>query len=127
VPVVVSDGKVRVVTDLIDLAGTDPVVLYTCLPPHVKYVVKKITIINPDTDDHTVILGAYDATGASWVSDKLVYKVPAGGSLILEEDKIPADYVMTTNPATAIMAWAAKLGEAISANNVKIKAEFEIG
>jgi len=126
-PVVIVDGKIRVVTDLIELAGTDPVELYRCLPPYNKFIIKKLTIHNPDTVDHTVIIGEYNVSTASWSKDKLIYKVLAGQTIVLGEGDIPFDYVMTVDPATAILAWAAKLGEAVSANNVKIKAEFEIG
>ena len=126
-PVVIVNGKIRIVTDIVELSGTDPVELYRCLPPYNKFVIKKLTIYNPDTADHTVILGEYDTTSSSWSEDKLVYKVLAGQTIVLGEDDIPFDHVMTTNPSSAILAWAAKLGEAVSANNVKIKAEFEIG
>ena len=126
-PSAIINGEIRVVTDLIDLTGTDPAVMYVCMPPYNKFIIKKLTIYNPDTTDHEVILGEYNNTTKEWSKDKLIYKVLSGQVLVLGEDDIPSDYVMTTDPESAILAWAAKLGEAVSSKNVKIKAEFTLG
>jgi len=124
-PVVVEAGKIKVATDLKDVRGTDAVVLFECMPPYNKYVIKKLMIYNQDSADHEVILGEYDTTGAAWNEDKLIVKVAAGEMKVLTEDDLPADFVMTTDPASAILAWAAKLDAAVSANPVKVKAEFQ--
>jgi len=124
-PVVVEAGKIKVATDLKDVSGTDAVVLFECMPPYNKYVIKKLMIYNQDSADHEVILGEYDTTGAAWNEDKLIVKVAAGEMKVLTEDDLPADFVMTTDPASAILAWAAKLDAAVSANPVKVKAEFQ--
>ena len=126
-PVIIENGKIKAVSDLIDVNGTDPVELYRCLPPYVKFVMTKIMIYNQDTADHEVTIGSYDTTGASWGSDKYIIKVAAGEMITLSKDDIPEDFVMTTDPSSAIMAWAAKLEGAITANAVKIKVELEIG
>ena len=125
-PAVIENGKVIVVTDLTDVPGTDPVVLYTCMPPYNKFALNKIYIYNKDSADHEVTLGAYDTTGASWSEDKLIVKVTAGSTVILGPDDLPRDFVMTSDPSTAIMAWAAKLDAAVTANNVKVKLELVI-
>lgn len=125
-PNVIEDGKVKVATDVKDVSGTTPVTLYTCMPPTVKYVVKKLIIYNKDTADHEVTVGAYNTTGAAWSKDKLVVKVLAGQMITLTEQNLPADFVMTVDPSTAILAWAAKLEAAVSANPVKVKAEFQL-
>lgn len=125
-PTVVRDGRVVAVSDLKDVGGTDPVVLYTCMPPYSKYVLRKLVIYNPDSSDHEVILGEHDTTANSWSKDKLVVKVLAGQFVALGPDDLPSDYVMTTDPSTAILAWAAKLDAAVTAKKVKVKAEFEV-
>ena len=121
-PVIVEDGIVKAITDLKDLSGTTPVVLYECKPANRKFAIKKLIIYNQDTADHEVILGEYDTTHTTWNKDKVIVKVAAGEMKVLTEDELPADFVMTTDPA--IMAWAAKLATSTTANNVKIKAEF---
>ena len=126
-PVVVEEGKIKVSTDLIDVSGTDPVVLYSAMPPYNKFIIKKLIIYNQDTADHEVTIGEYDTTTPAWIKDKLITKVAAGETKELPEDKLPADFVMTTDPATAILAWAAKLDAAVTANPVKVKAEFQVG
>jgi len=125
-PAVIENGKTYIITDLIDVSGTDPKVLYTCMPPYNKFTLHKVYIYNKDSEDHEVILGAYDTTGASWSQDKLILKVTAGSTVILGPDDLPRDFVMTTDPSTAIMAWAAKLDAAVTANNVKVKLELVI-
>jgi len=126
VPVIVEEGKPKAVTDIYDVSGTDPVVLFTCMPPYVKFTVRKLYIYNKDTAEHEVTVGAYDATATAWSKDKLVVKAAAGATVILGPDDLPADYVMTVNPVAAILAWAAKLDAAMTANPVKVKAEFEL-
>ncbi|RLF41693.1 MAG: hypothetical protein DRN17_08430 [Thermoplasmata archaeon] len=123
-PVIVENGKAKAVSDLVDVNGTSGVALFTCMPPTVKFVIKKLYIYNQDTADHEVTVGEYDTTGASWKKDKFILKVPAGETKVLNE--LPSDFVMTVDPATAILAWAAKLDAAVSANPVKVKAEFEM-
>lgn len=121
-PVIVEDGIVKVITDLKDLSDTTPVVLYECKPTNIKFVIKKLYIYNQDTDDHVVTLGSYNTTAATWDTDKLIVPVPAGSKVELGPNDIPNDFVWTTG--SAIMAWAAKLAATVTANNVKIKAEF---
>ena len=125
-PVVILDGKVYVVTDIAELSGTDAVTLYACMPPYNKYVLRKLYIYNPDSSDHVVEVGEYDTIGTSWESTKIRVPVSAGQSVTLGPDDLPADFVMTTDPETAILAWAARLQAAVAANNVQVKAEFEI-
>jgi hypothetical protein len=125
-PAIIENGKVKVVTDLKDVSDTTPVTLYTAMPPYVKFVLKKLYIYNQDTADHEVILGEYDTTALAWNKDKLIVKVAAGEVKIFSEGDLPADFVMTTDPAMAILAWAAKLDAAVTANPVKVKAEFEV-
>lgn len=125
-PVVVDNGKIKVATGLVDVSGTDGTVLYTAMPPEMKYVIKKLLIYNQDTADHEVTLGEYDTTSSTWNEDKLIVKVAAGAMVELTEDDLPADFVMTVDPETAILAWAAKLDAAVTANPVKVKAEFEV-
>lgn len=125
-PVVVEAEKIKAVTDLKDVSGTDPVILYTAMPPYNKYVIKKLIIFNQDSADHEVILGEYDTSAASWNKDKLIVKVAAGEMKVLTEDELPADFVVTKDPATAILAWAAKLDTDVTANPVKVKAEFQV-
>jgi len=124
-PVAIVDGRVRVVTDLKDLTGTTPVELYRCLPPFLKFIIRKLMAFNTDTADHTLILGEYNTTTGSWSKDKLTVRVPAGQVIVLDERQLPADYVMTTDPASAILSWATKLGESATAP-VRVKAEFEV-
>jgi len=125
-PAVIENGKVIITTDLVDVPGTDPVVLYTCMPPYNKFALHKVYIYNKDSTDHEVILGAYNTSESSWSKDKVIYKVTAGSTLILGPDDVPRDFIMTTDPSTAIMAWAAKLDAAVTANNVKVKLELII-
>ena len=125
-PALTSNGKVIVVSPLVEVSGTTPEVIFTCMPPYLKYIIRKLTIYNKDSADHEVILGAYNTTAPSWSEDKLIYKVLAGQIITLGPDDLPEDFVMTSDPATAIMAWAAKLDAAVTANNVYIKAEFEV-
>ena len=125
-PVVVEEKEIKPVSDLKDVSGTDPVVLYEAMPPYNKYVIKKLIIYNQDTADHEVILGEYDTSAASWNKDKLIVKAAAGEMKVLTEDELPADFVVTKDPATAILAWAAKLDADVTANPVKVKAEFEV-
>ena len=125
-PAVVENGKIKVTSDLEDVAGTTPVTLVTCSIEKRKYVIKKIYIYNPDTADHVVTIGSYDTTGTSWDADKLPVPVAAGEKVILKEDEIPTDFVMTTDSSTAVMAWAAKLEAAVTANNVQVKIETEV-
>jgi len=127
VPVVIIDGKVRIVTDLTEVSGTDPVTLYTCMPPYNKFILKKVLVYNRDSADHDVILGEYDTTASAWNRDILRIPVLAGQMVTLTEDDIPADFVMTTNPASAILAWACMLEAAITANPVLVKVELEVG
>jgi len=123
VPVIVEEGKPKAITDILDVSGTDPVVLFTCMPPYVKFIIRKLYIYNKDTADHEVTIGAYDTSAPAWSKDKLIVKALAGQTVILTKEDLPADYVMTVNPAEAILAWAAKLD---AANPVKVKAEFEL-
>jgi len=125
-PVVVEAGKIKVVTDLKDVSGTDPVILYTVMPPYNKFTIKKVIIFNPDSADHEVILGEYDTSALAWKKDKVIIKVAADEAKELTEKELPADFVMTTDPETAILAWAAKLDADVTANPVKVKAEFEV-
>jgi len=125
-PVIVEEGKPKAISDILDVSGTDPVVLFTCRPEHVKFVIRKLYIYNQDSADHEVTIGAYDTTAPAWSKDKLVVNAAAGATVILGPDDLPADYVMTVKPAEAILAWAAKLDAAITANPVKVKAEFEL-
>ena len=94
-PAIVENGKIKVTSDLEDVAGTTPVTLVTCSIEKRKYVIKKIYIYNPDTADHVVTIGSYDTTGTSWDEDKLPVPVAAGEKVILKEDEIPTDFVMT--------------------------------
>lgn len=125
-PALTSNGKVVVVSPLVEVSGTTPKVIFTCMPPYMKYIIKKLIIYNKDSAAHEVILGSYDTTGSTWSEDKLIFKVAAGETLNLSEEELPEDFVMTSNPAAAIMAWAAKLDATVTANNVYIKAEFEV-
>jgi len=118
-------GEVYYVTDLTDVSGTTPVQLVKCKPYYRKFVPVKIMIYNPDTSDHVVTLGSYNVTSSAWDSDKLVIKVLAGQMVILTEDEIPRDHVITSDPDTAVMAWAAKLS-ASAGTAVKVKVEFRI-
>jgi len=65
-PTMVRDGKVVATSDLKDVSGTDPVVLYTCMPPYSKFVLRKLAIYNPDSADHEVTIGEHDTTANSW-------------------------------------------------------------
>ena len=123
-PVVVENGEIKVSTDLKDVNGADPEVLYTAMPPYNKYIIKKLIIYNQDTADHEVIIGEYDTSAPDWNKDKVIVKVAAGEMKVLTEDELPADFVMTTDPETAILAWATKLDADVTANPVKVKAEF---
>ena len=128
-PAVVEDKKIKkikVTSGLKEVSGTDPVTLVTCSIEKRKYVLKKIYIYNPDTADHVVTIGSYDALGTSWDADKLPVPVAAGEKVILTEDEIPTDFVMTKDSSTALMAWAAKLEGAVTANNVQVKIETEV-
>ena len=125
-PALTSNGKVIVVSPLVEVSGTTPEVIFQCMPPYMKYIIRKLIIYNKDSADHEIVLGAYNTTVSSWSEDKLIYKVAAGETLILTEKELPKDFVMTSDPATAIMAWAAKLDAAVTANNVYVKAEFEV-
>lgn len=125
-PAVVEDGKIKVSSDLKDVAGTSPVTLVACSIEKRKYILKKVYIYNADSADHVVTIGSYDSTGASWGADKLVVPVAAGEKVILTEDEIPTDFVMTTDSSSALMAWAAKLDASVTANNVKVKIETEV-
>ena len=125
-PAVVENWKIKVSSNLEDVAGTSPVTLVTCSIEKRKYILKKVYIYNADSADHVVTIGSYDTTGASWGADKLVVPVPAGEKVILTEDEIPTDFVMTTDSSSALMAWAAKLDADVTANNVKVKIETEV-
>ena len=125
-PVVVENGEIKVSTDFIDVSGTDAVVLYICMPKYYKFVIKKLIIFNPDSADHKVILGEYDTSRATWNRDKVIIKVPAGEIKQPSEKELPTSFVMTTDPSTAILAWAAKLDAPVTAKPVKIQAEFEV-
>ena len=118
-------GEAYYVTDLIDVGGTEPVLLVKCKPYHRKFVPVKIMIYNPDTSDHVVTLGSYNVTTSTWDKDKIDVKVAAGEMKVLKEDEIPRDHVMTSDPDTAIMGWAAKL-ESAAGTAVKVKVEFRI-
>lgn len=125
-PSIIDKGKVIVTTRLVALSDTTPQVLYTCMPPYMKYVLRKVIIYNKDTADHEITIGSYDTTNLTWVEDKLIVKVPTGSMKEITPDILPADFVMTSDPAVAIMAWATKLDTAVTANNVYVKAEFEV-
>ena len=126
-PVIIEDGKIKAVSDLTDVNGTDPVELYRCLPAYVKFIISKIFIYNRDTADHEVYLGEYDTTNTTWNKDKFIIKVLAGQIITLTKDDLPEDFVMTTDPNSAVLSWAAKLDAAVTANAVKVKIELELG
>jgi len=125
-PFVFVDGKAHAVTPLVDVGGTDPVEIIRCTPAGLKYVIRKLFIYNRDTADHEVTLGEYDVSSGSWVRDVLVVKVAAGQMLSLTPDDLPMDFVVTVDQHNALRAWAAKLDADVSANPVKVKAEFAV-
>jgi len=122
-PVVIDNGVIYYVTDLKELTGTDPVVLAICTPPGVKYVINKIVIVNTDGSTHNVVFGQYNTTAKSWDKDKLRFSVTAGETIVLSENDLPKDYVITSKPGEAILAWAVKLLESAT-SPVYVKAEF---
>jgi len=129
-PEVIRDGKVVVSTPLVSLTGTSPVELYRCMPPGVKFVPTKILIYNADTANHTVYLSLVNTSVSppAVVRDAYILRVPAGQMLALSRDSIPLDHGVTTDPAAALISWAARLGEAIATSGaaVYIKVEFEV-
>ncbi len=128
-PAVIKDGKVIITTNVVELNDTTGEVLYTAMPPYQKFVLRKLIIYNQDSADHVVTIGEYNTMatpGNEWVEDKLVIPVAAGEFKVLKEEDLPADFVMTTDPASAIYAWAGKLEAAVTANPVKVKAEFVV-
>ena len=113
-------------TDLIDVSGdaSAPTVIYQCVPQGQKFVLNKIIIYNKDTADHEITLGEFNVSGTAWVKDKFVFKVASGEMRVFGPDDLPEDYVVTEDASSAIKAWAAYLDAAVSANPVKVKAEF---
>jgi len=124
-PSVVYKDEVKYISPLVDVSGTTPTEVARALPENVKYVPVKIVIYNSDSSDHVVTLGSYNITSGSWVEDKLVIKVLAGQMLVLNEDDIPSDFVITTDSNNALMGWYAKLDSSVT-NPVKVKAEFRL-
>ena len=124
-PTIIEHDGTKVVTGLMDVNGTTPVVLCTAEPKDFKFVIKKLLIYNKDTAPHEVILGEYDASNGTWVKDKLIFKVGNGAVLGLTKEELPADFVIATDE-TSTVAWAVKLDADVSANPVKVKAEFQI-
>lgn len=122
------EQKIKVSSDIVDVSGdsTAPTIIYQCIPASQKFVLKKIIIYNKDTADHEVTLGEYNVSTASWVKDKFIFKVSAGQTLVLGSDDLPEDYVVTEDATNSLKAWAAYLDAAVTANPVKIKAEFEL-
>jgi len=127
-PEIMVDGKTIVSTPLVSLTDTSNKELYRCMPPGMKFVPTKIMIYNSDTSDHTVYLSLLNIFTSTVVRDAYIIKVLAGQMLILTKDDIPMDQGITTDPSTAIISWAARLGEAIATSGkaVYIKVEFEV-
>ena len=124
-PAVIEGGMVKYISPIVDVTGTTAVEVARAQPTNRKFIPVKIMLYNADTADHVVTLGSYNITSGSWDEDKLVIKVLAGQMLILNEEDIPADFVMTTDPNNALMGWYAKL-DASATNPVKVKVEFKL-
>ena len=120
--------KMIISSDLVDVSGDSsaPTVIYQCIPASQKFVLRKIIIYNKDTAEHEVVLGEFNVSMTTWVKDKYIFKVNAGQMITLGPDDLPEDFVVTEDPTNALKAWAAYLDAAVSANPVKIKAEFEL-
>jgi len=109
-----------------EISGTDPVELWR-VTVNRKARLVKIMIYNRDTTDHYVEFGEIDPTTSpvTWVSTKLP-RIPvlAGQMVVLSEEDIPSEYVVSKDTST-IRSWAAKLDAAVSANNVEVSVEVE--
>ena len=98
------------------------------IPVERKSRVTKIMIYNPDSADHTLLIGSVNVTSSG--PDPTTFsqvlpdiKVLSGDNVVLTEDEIPILKINSTS--TSPKAWYVKTGEAITASKVKIAIEFE--
>ena len=118
---------IRVGSPVLSVSGTTPVTAVV-IPVLRKARLTKVVIYNADTIDHVVyvVYGKIDLSTMSFNEEGSAYPgivVRAGQNVILDEKDIPALYVESTKDE--VRAFAVKLGEAVSSNNVQVQIEIE--